>query len=474
MILPLQQAVRAALQDTLTTLYGPEAVPATLVIETPPTRALGDLALPCAFELARTLRKAPRAIAQEIVAALPAIPGVTRVEAVGGGYINVFLDRAAFLRGHLGQPSTTATASRPKTIVEHTAINPNKAAHIGHLRNSILGDTVGRLLRFLGTPVEIQNYIDDTGVQVADVVVGFERLEGRGLDEVRALAAGEKFDYYCWDLYARVTEWYEADKSRLDIRKATLHAIEHGGNPSAEMGAVIADAIVRCHLVTMARLHIDYDLLSWEGDILRLQFWATAFDILKRNGTVYLQTGGQAEGLLGDGDRRRRRCRGRPDRRAGDRRGRGRHRGRGRRRPESAREGHRAVGRHRHLRRQGHRQPVLEVRPARPGLRLPALRQAPDGRDALGDDVHRRRRRRIRPSAAPAPSSTSSTRVSPTCRNCSSRPWRRWAIARRPSSRSICGTRWSRCRTRRHANSASRRHRRASRSSRSPGARGSA
>jgi arginyl-tRNA synthetase len=296
MILPLQQAVRAALQDTLTTLYGPEAVPATLVIETPPTRALGDLALPCAFELARTLRKAPRAIAQEIVAALPAIPGVTRVEAVGGGYINVFLERAAFLRGHLGQPSTTAGAGRPKTIVEHTAINPNKAAHIGHLRNSILGDTVGRLLRFLGTPVEIQNYIDDTGVQVADVVVGFEHLEGRGLDEVRALAAGEKFDYYCWDLYARVTEWYEADTSRLAIRKATLHAIEHGGTPSAEMGAVIADAIVRCHLVTMARLHIDYDLLSWEGDILRLQFWATAFDILKRNGTVYLQQEGKLKG----------------------------------------------------------------------------------------------------------------------------------------------------------------------------------
>jgi arginyl-tRNA synthetase len=296
MILPLQQAVRTALQDTLTTLYGHAAVPATLVIETPPTRALGDLALPCAFELARTLRKAPRLIAQEIVAALPPIAGVARVEAVGGGYINVFLDRAAFLRRHLGRTTPAATLGRGKTIVEHTAINPNKAAHIGHLRNSILGDTVGRLLRFLGTPVEIQNYIDDTGVQVADVVVGFERLEGKGIDEVRALAAGEKFDYYCWDLYARVTEWYTADKERLAIRKTTLHAIEQGGNATAEMGAIIAEAIVRCHLRTMARLHIDYDLLSWEGDILRLQFWATAFDILKRNGTVYLQPDGKLKG----------------------------------------------------------------------------------------------------------------------------------------------------------------------------------
>ncbi len=297
MILPLQQAVRAALQDTLTTLYGADAVPQTLVMETPPTRALGDLATPCAFELARLLRKPPRAIAQEIVAALPPIGGVRKVEAVGGGYINVFLDRAAFLRANLGPAAATATGTaRAKTIVEHTAINPNKAAHIGHLRNAILGDTIGRLLRFLGTPVEIQNYIDDTGVQVADVVVGFEQLEGKSLDEVRALAGGERFDYYCWDLYARVTEWYEGDKSRLDVRARTLHAIEHGERPSAEMGAVIADAIVRCHLRTMARLGIDYDLLSWEGDILRLQFWATAFEILKRNGTVYLQTEGRLKG----------------------------------------------------------------------------------------------------------------------------------------------------------------------------------
>lgn len=296
MILPLQQAVRAALRDTLTTLYGADAVPATLVVETPPSRALGDLALPCAFELARVLRKAPRAIAQDIVAALPPIPGVQSVQAVGGGYINVHLDRAAFLRGHLGRATTAADGTRAKTIVEHTAINPNKAAHIGHLRNSILGDTIGRLLRFLGTPVEIQNYIDDTGVQVADVVVGFEHLEGRSLDQVRALAAGERFDYLCWDLYARVTEWYDADKTRLEVRARTLHAIEHGEGISAAMGAVIAEAIVRCHLRTMGRLGIDYDLLSWEGDILRLQFWATAFEILKKNGTVYLQSEGKLKG----------------------------------------------------------------------------------------------------------------------------------------------------------------------------------
>jgi arginyl-tRNA synthetase len=296
MILPVQQAVRTAIADTLTRLHGPDVVPATLVVEIPPQRALGDLALPFAFELARVLRKPPRAIAQDVVAALGPIEGVASVQAAPNGYVNVFVDRPAYLRAHLGQPRISRTDAGVKTIVEHTAINPNKAAHIGHLRNAILGDTLARLLRFGGTPVEVQNYIDDTGVQVADVVVGFQEIEGRTVDEVRTLAAADHFDYYCWDLYARVTEWYAADEDRRAIRIGTLHAIEAGESSTAEMGAVVADAIVRCHLRTMARLGIDYDLLSWEGDILRLQFWATAFETLKQNGTVYFQETGRLAG----------------------------------------------------------------------------------------------------------------------------------------------------------------------------------
>ncbi len=301
MILPLQQSVRRAVSATVTSLYGDDAAPRTLVIETPPQRRFGDLALPFAFELARSLRKAPRVIAQEVVAALPPIDGITRVEAAPNGYVNVFIDRAAFLRGHLGNavaadPSSFDSVVQEKTIVEHTAINPNKAAHIGHLRNAAMGDTLARLLRFCGTPVEVQNYIDDTGVQVADVVVGLEQLQQAGLDEVRALATAPKFDYYCWDLYARVTEWYGEDPSRMAIRARTLHAIEHGEAPTATMAAIVAEAIVRCHLRTMGRMNIDYDLLSWEGDILRLQFWATAFETLKANGTVYFQEEGRLKG----------------------------------------------------------------------------------------------------------------------------------------------------------------------------------
>ena len=152
------------------------------------------------------------------------------------------------------------------------------------------------MLRFRDTPVEIQNYIDDTGVQVADVIVGFRELEGQSLEGVRRLAENSRFDYYCWDLYSRVTEWYEQDKTRLAIRAAALHDLEHGGNATADMGAFIVDRIVRAHLDTMARLNIAYDLLTYEGDILRLKFWAHAFDILKARGAVFLQTEGRLAG----------------------------------------------------------------------------------------------------------------------------------------------------------------------------------
>jgi arginyl-tRNA synthetase len=267
-------------------------------VETPPDRALGDLAVTAAFQLARTLRKAPRAIAQELAQAGGAIDGVDRVAATPKGYLNVYLDRRSFLAERVrGEGAETASAAiLDKTIVEHTAINPNKAAHVGHLRNAVLGDTLVRVLRFRGMPVEVQNYIDDTGVQVADVIVGFRELEKLSPDEVRAVADGTRFDYYCWDLYSRVTEWYDGDPARLDVRARTLHDLERGDSDTAAIGAIIVDRIVRAHLATMARLNIGYDLLTYEGDILRLKFWARAFEILKAQGAVFLQTEGKLKG----------------------------------------------------------------------------------------------------------------------------------------------------------------------------------
>ncbi|MES1254450.1 MAG: arginine--tRNA ligase, partial [Acidobacteriota bacterium] len=276
-------------------LFAVPTVP-PFAVEVPPSRTLGDLAIPVAFQLARTLKKPPRAIAEQLAPALRSVPGVARVDAAPNGYLNVFLDRRAFLLARLRGEVPAAPAAQDKIVVEHTAINPNKAAHIGHLRNATLGDTLVRALRFRAAPVEVQNYIDDTGVQVADVVVGFREIERLTLADVRRIADTTRFDYYCWDLYARVTEWYEGDKDRLAIRAAALHDLEHGGTETAEMGAVVVDRIVRAHLATMARLNVSYDLLTYEGDILRLQFWAHAFETLKAQGAVFRQTEGRLAG----------------------------------------------------------------------------------------------------------------------------------------------------------------------------------
>jgi len=295
MILPVHRRVHEALIGAIRQHFA-VADPPAFAIEVPPNRALGDLAVAVAFQLARTLRKAPRAIAAELAGAVGDVPGVARIVATPNGYLNFYLDRPAFLRARVRGLVEPERGPATKTVVEHTAINPNKAAHIGHLRNAALGDTLVRALRYRDTPVEVQNYIDDTGVQVADVIVGFRELEPKSIDEVKRLAESTRFDYHCWDLYSSVTEWYEGDRARLETRAATLHELEHGGNETTAMGAVIVDRIVRAHLRTMARLNVAYDLLTYEGDIVRLKFWAHTFEILKSQGAVFLQTEGKLAG----------------------------------------------------------------------------------------------------------------------------------------------------------------------------------
>jgi arginyl-tRNA synthetase len=260
----------------------------------PPTAELGDLASPVCFDLARAARKPPRVLAEAIVAAFEPGGGVARVEAAGGGYINAFLDRQAVLTRWLrGQRGPEPEATGPKTIVEHTNINPNKAAHIGHLRNAVLGDTLVRCLRRLGRPVEVQNYIDDTGVQVADLVVGFRVLRDEGLEQVRERYSaerlrerGERLDYVAWDLYAEVTRYYGEDPSRASHREETLHLMEQGDNAVAELAAHVSRRMVQHHLKTMDRIGVRYDVLPRESDILALRFWDTAFERLKQAAAI--------------------------------------------------------------------------------------------------------------------------------------------------------------------------------------------
>ena len=311
-----QQALLSRIQALLLVKYGLSL--AQLAVEQPPSIAMGELALPVAFELAKRLRKAPRAIALELAAELtselaagqPELQGIASVEVAGAGYLNIKLNRRAVLR-QIAADRHADIGGVGFKLVEHTSINPNKAAHIGHLRNAILGDTFQRLLRHddykSGYEVGVQNYIDNTGVQVADVVVGLMHLEGRNLTSTRELLTelmeiNTRIDYYCWDLYARVSQWYTAttDPAELAARKQlrldTLHALEAGGNETAEIADLIATAVLRRHLETMQRLSIEYDFLPRESEILSLHFWDAARALMMERGVLYLETAGKNKG----------------------------------------------------------------------------------------------------------------------------------------------------------------------------------
>jgi arginyl-tRNA synthetase len=319
-LLDLQNTIKDALREAARAQFdvGLEQVAG----EVPPRTELGDLAFPVAFELAKLIKqktgekRAPRAIAEALKPALEQIDEVARVEVAGAGYLNVFFDRARLL-------SELASASAPNTIdgaalvgeaphdrklmVEHTSINPNKAAHIGHVRNSVIGDTFVNILHAAGNRVEIQNYIDNTGVQVADVVVGFMHIEKMSLDDIKALdnslTGDQSFDYYCWDLYTRVGLFYrdgkaeaEPNAEKLKLRAEILHAIEAGNNPTAELADYVATRNVECILDTMERLGIRYDLLARESEILHLHFWERAFQLMKDRGALHLESEGRNRG----------------------------------------------------------------------------------------------------------------------------------------------------------------------------------
>ena len=283
-----------------------------IVVETPPKTELGDLAFPIGFELAKQIKqttgekKNPRELAEQLKSALESNEFVSKVEVAGAGYLNVFFDRAAFLIQNasaepLPQLSGSKSNTSPKVCVEHTSVNPNKAAHIGHVRNSVLGDTFQRILKATGKRVEVQNYIDNTGVQVADVVVGFMFLENKDLAEIKALdsnlkAAGKSFDYYCWDLYAKVGVEYQNNEELKLKRAEVLHLIEEGNNTTAELADFVATRNVECILDTMERLSIRYDLLPRESEILHLHFWDKAFEQMKQLGVIHYENEGNHKG----------------------------------------------------------------------------------------------------------------------------------------------------------------------------------
>src|ERR1051325_10620595 len=309
----LQQKLKDRIRSAARELFGVEVQ--QLAAEVPPRPDLGDLAFPVSFELAKLIKQAtgekqnPRAIAEKLKSQLEDIDEVSRVEIAGAGYINVFYDRAKLLSLFAGPATASAQdIDRPKKMVEHTSINPNKAAHIGHVRNAVLGDTFQRILKAAGDRVEVQNYIDNTGVQVADVVVGFIHLEKMDLEQIKTLDASlpkdRPFDYYCWDLYTRVGLFYrdgnlagDINPDKAKLRNEVLHALEEGGsNPIAELADYVATRNVECIIDTMERLGIRYDLLARESDILHLHFWERAFELMKNAGVIRYEAEGRHAG----------------------------------------------------------------------------------------------------------------------------------------------------------------------------------
>lgn len=308
----LQQKLRDRIRVAARETFGVELQQVNA--EMPPRAELGDLAFPVSFELAKLIKQAtgekqnPRAIAEKLKTQLEHVEEVSRVEIAGAGYINVFYDRAKLLGIFSGTVHhDKEQLDRPKKMVEHTSINPNKAAHIGHVRNSVLGDTFVRVLKAAGDRVEVQNYIDNTGVQVADVVVGFLHLEKKNLDEIKAVDAtltkDYPFDYYCWDLYTKVGLFYrdgnpggDMNPEKVKLRNEVLHALEEGGNAIAELADYVATRNVECILDTMERLGIRYDLLARESDILHLHFWERAFELMKKTGVIRYEPQGRHAG----------------------------------------------------------------------------------------------------------------------------------------------------------------------------------
>ncbi|MGB2750444.1 MAG: arginine--tRNA ligase [Pyrinomonadaceae bacterium] len=305
-ITEIQKTLRDAVKATALAQFGVELE--TIVAETPPKTELGDVAFPVAFELVKQIKQAtgekrnPREIAETLRSALETVEFVGKVEVAGAGYLNVFFDRARFLSENAAsEPLPNVRKAGVKVCVEHTSVNPNKAAHIGHVRNSVLGDTFHRVLKATGKRVEVQNYIDNTGVQVADVVVGFLFMQQMNLEDIKTLDKqliddGKSFDYYCWDLYTKVGVEYQTNEELKEKRAEVLQLVEEGGNPTAELADYVATRNVECILDTMERLSIRYDLLPRESEILHLHFWDKAFEQMKQLGVIHYESEGKQAG----------------------------------------------------------------------------------------------------------------------------------------------------------------------------------
>ena len=267
----------------------------------------GDVSSNIAFLLAKELQKSPKDITQMLSEKYSQCTSilVLKTEAHPSGYLNFFADwtklsKLILSESYLDTFGDVDIGNNSNIIVEHTSVNPNKALHIGHIRNIVVGDTVSRILSKANYKVNVLNYIDDSGLQVADIIVGFKHF---GFDEEPP--NGKKFDHYCGDdVYVKTTQKYELDSSLEEIRKNTLKELEDGNSETAAFGDLITRKVLAGQLQTCWNLNVSYDCLNFESQIIRSGLWSKIFEKLKEMGLIEFENEGknaQCWVIRGDG-----------------------------------------------------------------------------------------------------------------------------------------------------------------------------
>ena len=284
----IKDSLEQSIQKVSVTLGVSGISAVNVALEQPANADHGDYSSNIAMQLAKTLRKAPAAIAELIIAELKLSGSANgllqRIEVAAPGFINMYIDWQAWAKAEFALPQGTGE----KVIVEHTSVNPNKSMHIGHLRNSCIGDALVRILRKTGYTVEVHNYVDDLGNQLADTVVGLLNVPLTG-EHVR-------FGDYCWDIYAEINKEYARQPETVQKRTEILHALEDGKGNTAWIGSLVAGQIVKEHVAEMKGFGIDYDLLVWESSILKEGFWSSAFELLSQTDVFVQETEGKLAG----------------------------------------------------------------------------------------------------------------------------------------------------------------------------------
>ncbi len=293
------QAILDEIENNLKKILDEMSINEIVFTVEPAKPGFGDVSSNISFLLAKELKKSPREISellnQKYTDCISTL--VDHSEAHPSGYLNFYADwtklgQLILSESYLPYFGDVDLGNASTLVIEHTSVNPNKALHIGHVRNIIVGDCVSRILKKSNYKVNVLNYVDDSGLQVADIVLGFKHF-GFELEPPN----GKKFDHYCGDdVYVKTTEKYEEDSSLENIRKNILKEIEEGNSEIAKFADVVTKRVLSAQLETCWNLGVFYDCLNFESQIIRSGLWSKIFEKLKNMKLIEFEKDGKNEG----------------------------------------------------------------------------------------------------------------------------------------------------------------------------------